>query len=156
MKMTAILKSGIKVLLTSLVVFGVFAVVANAQPNQTRKIAFKVDKKKFAFQSSKMDLPAGKLIVGGTVQGVEVSGGKGGCYDITVTVYRLTPNGTKIPIRSRTKKVCLFERLPDLIVDFVPRGQYLIEVGVDRPLINEEKFAGDLTVTVQPERINRP
>ena len=153
MRMTAILTNGIKFLLTGLIVFGVFAVAAKAQP-QTKKIAFKINKSKIAFKSPTLDLPAGKIVVSGVVKGVEVSGGKDGCYTLTVTTYRLTPNGEKIAVRSRSRKVCKFDRLPDVIIDFVPRGKYIIELEIDRPLIREEKLEGDLIVTVQPERIN--
>ncbi len=152
--MTAILKNGIKVLLTGLVVFGVFAAAASAQPKETKKIAFKIDKSKIAFRTGTLDLPAGKIIVSGVVKGVEVSGGKGGCYTLTVTTYRLTPSGEKVPVRSRSKKVCLLDRLPELVIDLIPKGRYVVEVEIDRPLIDRKKLQGELVVTIQPERIN--
>ena len=151
--MTAILKNSIKFLLTGLVVFGVFAVAANAQP-KTKKFAYKIDKKKISFVTPVIDFPAGKIVVSGVVKGVEVSGGSGGCYTFTVTTYRLTPSGEKVPVRSRSKKVCLTDRLPEIVVDLIPRGKYLVEVEIDRPLVNEERFEGELTVSIQPERIN--
>jgi hypothetical protein len=154
MKITAILKNTIKVLLSSLVVFGVLAVVANAQP-QTKKFVYKIDKRKISFVTPVFEVPAGKIVIGGEVKGVEVSGGGGGCYTLTVTTYRLTPSGEKVPVRSRSKKVCLVDRLPEIVIDLIPKGKYLVEIEIDRPLIDKGRFEGELTVAIQPERINQ-
>ena len=154
MKITAILRTMVKVLLVSIVAFGLLAVAANAQPGPTKKYAYKFDKRKVSFATPVLDLTAGKIIVSGEVKGVEVSGGNGGCYTFTVTTYHLTPNGEKVPVRSRSKKACLVDRLPELVIDRIPRGKYLIEIVIDRPQIGEGRFEGELTVTVQPERFN--
>lgn len=149
----AILKTTIKSLLVSLVAFGLLAVVANAQPSK-KKFAYKIDKKKISFVTPTLDLSAGKLVVSGVAKGVEVSGGGGGCFTVTVTTYRLTPNGEKIAVLSKSKKLCLVERLPDIIIDRIPRGKYLVEIVIDGPQIGEGKFEGELEIEIQPERIN--
>jgi hypothetical protein len=149
MKMRAILK----VLLTCLVVSGLFVIAANAQPS-IKKFAYKIDKRKISFVTPTLDFPAGKIVIGGEVKGVEVSGGSGGCFTVTVTTYRMTPNGEKIPVRSRSKTICKVDRLPEIVVDLIPKGKYLVEVEIDRPLINEGRFEGELTVAIQPEKIN--
>lgn len=154
MKLTASLKTMVKGLLISLVAFGLMAFASEAQSGKTKKFAYKIDKRKMSFVTPTLDLPAGKIIVSGVVKGVDVSGGNGGCYTFTVTTYRLTPTGEKIPVRSRSKRVCLFDRLPELVIDRIPRGKYLVEVAIDRPLIGEGKFEGEVIITTQPERIN--
>ncbi len=154
MKLTVILKTMMKGLLISLIAFGLMAFAANTQSGKTKKFAYKIDKRKMSFVTPTLDLPAGKIIVSGVVKGVEVSGGNDGCYTFTVTTYRLTPSGEKIPVRSRSKRVCLVDRLPELVIDRIPKGKYLVEVAIDRPLIGEGKFEGELTVTTQPEKIN--
>lgn len=73
---------------------------------------------------------------------------------MTVTTYRLTPNGEKIAVLSKSKKLCLVERLPDIIIDRIPRGKYLVEIVIDGPQIGEGKFEGELEIEIQPERIN--
>ncbi|HRH46346.1 MAG TPA: hypothetical protein PKY82_32170 [Pyrinomonadaceae bacterium] len=149
----AILNTAIKSLLVSLIAFGLLVIVANAQPNK-KKFAYKINKSKISFVTPALDLPAGKIVVSGEIKGADVSGGGGGCYTLTVTTYRLTPNGEKIPVRSRSKKVCLIDRLPELIIDQIPRGKYLVEIVIDRPLLGEGKLEGELEVAIQPERIN--
>ncbi len=149
----AILRTTIKSLLVSLVAFGLLVIVANAQPSK-KKFAYKINKSKISFVTPTFDLPAGKFVVSGEVKGVDVSGGNGGCYTLTVTTYRLTPNGEKVPVRSRSKKVCLIDRLPELIIDQIPRGKYLVEIVIDRPQIGEGKLEGELEVAIQPEHIN--
>ncbi len=154
MKMTTILKIMVKGFLVSLVALGLFAIGANAQSGKTKKYAYKIDKKKLSFVTPAFELPAGKIIVRGEVKEVDVSGGNGGCYTITVGTYRITPNGQKVLVRSRSKQLCLTDRLPEIVVDRIPRGKYLVEIVIDRPQIGERKLEGELTVTVQPERIN--
>ena len=154
MKMTAILKIMMKGFLISLVALGLFAVGANAQSGKTKKYAYKIDKKKISFITPVFELPAGRVIVSGEVKQVDVSGGNGGCYTITVGTYRITPNGQKVLVRSRSKQVCMTDRLPEIVIDRIPRGKYLVEIVIDGPQIGEGKLGGELTVTVQPERIN--
>lgn len=148
----AILKSLVKGFLVTLVAFGLFAVVANAQPSK-KKFTYKIDKKKVSFVTPTIDLPNGKLVVSGVAKGVEVSGGGGGCFNVTVTTYRLTPDGKKVAVLTKSKKLCLAERLPDIIIDRIPKGKYLVEIAIDRPEIGEGKLEGDLEIEVQPERI---
>ena len=152
--MTAILKIMVKGFLMSLMVFGFLAIGANAQSGGTKKFAYKLDKRKIKFTTPAIDLPAGKIVVSGDVRGVEVSGGSGGCFTITVTTYRFTPNGEKIAVRSRSRQICKTERLPDVVIDRIPRGKYLVEIEIDRPLIREEVLGGELEISVQPERVN--
>lgn len=154
MRIAGFLKTISKGFLVSLVAFGLLAVVANAQPELKKKYAYKIDKRKISFVTPAIDLPAGKIVVSGEVRGVDVSGGNDGCFTFTVTTYRLTPTGEKVPVRSRSRKVCGFDRLPDLVIDRIPKGKYLVEIVIDRPLINEGRFEGELQVEVQPERIN--
>ena len=154
MKMTAILKIMVKGFLMSLAVLGLFAAGANAQSGKTKKYAYKIDKKKLSFVTPVFELPAGKIIVRGEVKEVDVSGGNGGCYTITVRTYRITPNGEKVLVRSRSKQLCMTDRLPEIVIDRIPRGKYLVEIVIDRPQISEGKLGGELTVTVQPERLN--
>ena len=148
----AILKTLVKGFLVTLVAFGLFAVVANAQPSK-KKFAYKIDKKKVSFVTPAFDLPNGKLVVSGVAKGVEVSGGGGGCFTVTVTTYRLTPNGEKVAVLTKSKKLCLVERLPDIIIDRIPKGKYLVEIVIDRPQIGEGRLEGELEVEIQPERI---
>ncbi|MBX7171809.1 MAG: hypothetical protein K1X72_12685 [Pyrinomonadaceae bacterium] len=148
----AILNVLIKSLLINLVAFGLLVVIANAQPS--KKFTYKIDKRKISFVTPAVDLPAGKIVVSGEVKGVDVSGGNNGCYTLTVTTYRLTPNGEKIPVRSRSKTVCKVDRLPEIVIDRIPNGKYLVEVLIDRPLIGDGKFEGELNIAVQPEKIN--
>ena len=152
--MTGILKMMMKGFLMSSVVFGLLAVAANAQPKSAKKFAYKLDKRKILFATPSFELPAGKIVVSGEVKGVEVSGGSGGCFTITVTTYRLTPNGEKVPVRSRSKQVCKMDRLPEVVVDRIPRGKYLVEIEIDRPLVESESLKGELTVSIEPERFN--
>lgn len=154
MKMTAILKIMVKGFLMSLVVLGLFAVAANAQSGKTKQYSYKIDKKKISFVTPTFELPAGKVIVRGEVKEVDVSGGSGGCYTITVGTYRITPNGQKVLVRSRSKQVCLTDRLPEVVIDRIPQGRYVVEIEIDRPQIGERKFEGELTLSFQPERIN--
>lgn len=153
MRIAAFLKTISKGFLVSLVAFGLLAVVANAQPSK-KQFAYKIDKRKISFVTPAIDLPSGKIVVSGEVKGVEVSGGNDGCFTFTVTTYRLTPTGEKVPVRSRSKKVCGFDRLPELVIDRIPKGKYLVEIVIDRPLINEGRFEGELQIAIQPERIN--
>lgn len=152
--MTGILKIMVKGFLMSFIVLGLLAVAANAQSGETKKIVYKLDKKKIKFATPALDLPAGKIVVSGNVRGVEVSGGSGGCFTITVTTYRFTPTGEKIAVQSRSKQICKMERLPDIVIDRVPRGKYLVEIVIDRPLIREETLGGELEIRVQPEKVN--
>jgi len=69
-----------------------------------------------------------------------------------VTTYRFTPNGEKIAIRSRSKQICKTERLPDIVIDRIPQGKFLVEIEINRPLIREQILEGELEVTIQPER----
>jgi len=150
-KMTAILKIMMKGLAMSLMVFGFLAVAANAQSGGTKKFVYKLDKQKIKFATPVFELPAGKIVVSGDVRGIEVSGG-GDCYTVTVTTYRFTPTGQKIAVRSRSKQICKTERLPDIVIDRIPQGKYLIEIKINRPLIREETIKGELEILVQPER----
>jgi hypothetical protein len=150
--MTAILKIMVKGLVMSLMVFGVLAVTANAQKGGTKKFAYKLSKQKMKFTTPAIELPAGKIIVSGGVKGVEVSGGGGGCFTITVTTYRFTPDGKKVAVRTRSKQICKTERLPDIVIDRIPQGKYLVEIEINRPLIREESLVGELEVQIQPAR----
>jgi hypothetical protein len=150
--MTAILKMMAKGFLAGLMVFGFLAVTANAQPGGTKKFVYKLNKQKIKFTTPAIELPAGKIVVSGDVRGVEVSGGSGGCFTVTVTTYRFTPNGEKIAVRSRSKQICKTERLPDVVIDRIPAGKYLVEIVIDRPLFREESLGGELEIRVQPER----
>lgn len=152
--MTAILKTMVKGFLMSFIVLGLLAVTVSAQSGETKKIVYKLDKRKIKFTTPAIELPAGKIVVSGDVRGVEISGGSGGCFTITVTTYRFTPTGEKIAVRSRSKQICKTERLPEVVIDRVPRGKYLVEIEIDRPLIREEVLGGELEIRVQPEKIN--
>jgi len=152
--MTAILKMVVKGFLMSLAVFGLFAVAANAQSKETKKFVYKLDKQKIKFTTPAFDLPAGRIIVGGDVQGIEVSGGGGGCFTITVTTYRFTPDGKKVAVRSRSKQICMSDRLPEIVVDRIPRGKYLVEIEINRPPLRDESLKGELTVRLESERVN--
>ncbi len=154
MNMTAILRIMVKGFLMSFVVLGLFAVAANAQREETKKFAFKVDKRKIKFTTPAVEVPSGKIVISGTVRGVDVSGGGDGCYTVTVTTYRFTPNGEKIRVSSRSKRICKQERLPELVIDRIPSGRFLIELEIDRPIIGEGRLEGELTMRVQSERIN--
>ena len=149
--MTAILKIMVKGLAMSLMVLGFLAVAANAQSGGTKKFAYKLNKQKIKFATPAFDLPAGKIVVSGVVKGVEVSGG-GGCFTVTVTTYRFTPNGVKVAVRSRSKQICKTERLPDIVIDRIPQGKFLVEIEINRPLIREQILEGELEVRIQPER----
>ena len=150
--MTAILKMMVKSLAMSLMVLGLFAVAANAQKGDSKKFAYKLNKSKIKFATPVLDLSAGKIVVGGVVKGVEVSGGGGGCFTITVTTYRFTPDGKKIAVRSRSRQICKTERLPDVVIERMPQGKYLVEIAINRPLIREENLTGELDIRVEPER----
>lgn len=150
--MTAILKIMVKGLAMSLMVLGILAISANAQKGDTKKFVYKLDKQKIKFATPAFELPAGRIVVSGDVRGIEVSGGGDGCYTVTVTTYRFTPNGQKIAVRSRSKKICREERLPDLVIDRIPEGRFLVEIVIDRPLIREQTLKGELEVRIQPER----
>lgn len=154
MKMTAILKIMVKGFLMSLGILGLFAVAANAQPGKTKKYIYKIDKSKISFATPTFELPSGKIIVSGEVKEIDVSGGSGGCYTITVGTYRITPNGEKVLVRSRSKRICKIDRLPEIVIEQIPQGKYLVEIEIDRPQIGEGKLGGELVVTIQPERIN--
>lgn len=150
--MTAILKTMMKGLAMSLMILGILAVSANAQKGDSRKFNYRLNKSKIKFATPVLDLSAGKIVVSGVVKDVDVSGGSGGCFTITVTTYRLTPNGEKVPVRSRSRQICKTERLPDVVIDRVPRGKYLVELVIDRPLIREENLSGEIEIRVEPER----
>lgn len=152
--MIRILTTMVKGFLLSLMVLGVFAVAANAQSGDTREIAFKIDKRKIKFTTSAFKVPAGKLVIGGEIRDVDVSGGGGGCFTLTVNTYKLAPNGERILVRSRSRQICKTERLPEIVIDRVPQGKYLVELVIDRPLIGEETLEGKLTVAVESEKIN--
>lgn len=129
----------------SLFVF-VFFSVSHAQP--TQKYYAKFDKTRKLFKSPTVSLPGGKLAVSGVVKGVEVSGGGDGCYTLTVSTYRIAPNGEKILVQTRSKQVCAdITKLPELVVDRLPVGKYIIEVGVDRSRgFGEERFEAEINV----------
>lgn len=152
MNMKAILKTMVKGFVMSLMILGVLAISANAQKNDQRKFNYRLSKQKIKFATPVLDLSAGRIVVSGTVKGVEVSGGSGGCFTITLTTYRFTPTGEKIPVRSRSRRLCKIERLPDIVVERVPRGKYLVEIAINRPLIREENIVGEIEVRVEPER----
>ena len=152
--MTGILKTMVKGFLMSFIVLGLLAVAASAQSGGTKKFAYKFSKKKIKFTTPEIELPAGKIIVSGDVRGVEVSGGSGGCFTVTVTTYRFTPTGEKIAVRSRSRQICKTERLPEVVIDRIPAGKYLVEIVIDRPLIREEALGGELEIRVQPEKVN--
>lgn len=150
--MTAILKTMVKGLVMSLMVLGVLAISANAQKGDTKRFAYRLNKSKIKFATPVLDLSAGKIVVGGVVKGVEVSGGGGGCFTITVTTYRFTPDGKKVAVRTRSRQMCKTERLPDVVIDRMPQGKYLVEIEINRPLIREENLTGELEIRVEPER----
>lgn len=136
----------------SLMVSGLFAVAANAQKGDSRKFAYRLNKSKIKFATPVLDLSAGRIVVGGVVKGVEVSGGGGGCFTISVTTYRFTPDGKKIAVRSRSRQICKTERLPDVVIDRMPQGKYLVEIEINRPLIREENLTGELDIRVEPQK----
>jgi hypothetical protein len=142
----------IKGICLSFLVFGLFS-AAYAQP--TKKFYAKFDKTKKLFKSPTLELPAGKIVVSGEVRGVEVSGGSDGCYTLTVSTYRLTPTGEKILVRSRSKRVCVdITKLPELVVDRIPPGKYVVEVGIDLPRgFDKERFEAEIQVTYPSELI---
>ena len=148
------LKMMVKGFLMSFMVLGLLTVAASAQSGGTKKFVYKLSKQKIKFTTPQIDFPAGKIVVSGVVRGVEVSGGSGGCFTVTVTTYRFTPNGEKIAVRSRSKQVCKTERLPEIVIDRIPGGKYLVEIVIDRPLIREETLGGELEVSIQPEKVN--
>jgi hypothetical protein len=148
------IKAFMKTVLVSLVAFGLLAVVANAQPELKKKYTYKIDKRKVSFVTPTLDLSPGKIKLTGVVKGVDVSGGAGGCYTVTVTTYRLTPNGVRVAVSSKSKRICGLDRLPELVVDRIPRGKYAFEVVIDRPLVNREKIEGELQIEILPERNN--
>jgi len=152
--MTGLLKTMVKGFLMSFMILGLLAVAASAQSGGTKKFVYKFNKQKIKFTTPQIALPAGKIVVSGVARGVEVSGGSGGCFTVTVTTYRFTPNGEKIAVRSRSKQVCKTERLPEIVIDRIPGGKYLVEIVIDRPLIREETLGGELEVSVQPEKVN--
>jgi hypothetical protein len=137
-----------------LLVIGMFT-VSFGQP--TKKFYAKFDKNRKLFKSPTLDLPGGKIVVSGEVKGIDVSGGNDGCYTLTVSTYRLAPNGEKILVRSRSKRVCVdITNLPDLVIDRIPRGTYIVEVGIDLPRdFGEGKFEAEINVTY-PSEIIRP
>lgn len=141
-----------KVFGLSLLVFGLFT-VSNAQP--TKKFTAKFDKTRKLFKTPVLDLPGGKLVVGGIVRGVEVSGGGDGCFNFTVSTYRIAPNGERILVNTRSRRVCVdITRLPELVIDRLPAGKYIIEVGVDLPRdFGDRKFEADISVTYPPEAV---
>lgn len=142
----------VKGLVMSFMILGVLAVSANAQKGDSRKFSYRLSKQKIKFATPVLELSAGRIVVSGTVKGVEVSGGSGGCFTITVTTYRYTPDGKKIAVRSRSRQLCKTERLPDVIIDRIPQGKYLVEIEINRPLIREENLSGELEIRVEPER----
>ncbi len=150
--MTGILKTLVKGLVMSLMILGVLAMSANAQKGDSKKFAYKLNKSKIKFATPVLDLSAGRIVVSGVVKGVEVSGGGGGCFTITVTTYRFTPDGKKIAVRTRSRQLCKTERLPDVVIDRMPEGKYLVEIVINRPLIREESLSGELEIRVEPER----
>jgi hypothetical protein len=152
MNMTAILKTMVKGFVMSLMILGVLAISANAQKNDQRKFNYRLSKQKIKFATPVLDLSAGRIVVSGVVKGVEVSGGSGGCFTITVTTYRFTPTGEKIAVRSRSRRLCKTERLPDVVIDRMPQGKYLVEIVINRPLVREENLSGELEIRVEPER----
>lgn len=135
-----------------LLVIGLFT-VSFGQP--TKKFVAKFDKNRKLFKSPVFESSGGKIAVSGIVKGVDVSGGNGGCYTFTVTTYRLAPNGEKIPVRSLSKRVCVdITKLPDLVIDRIPRGKYLVEIVVDRPIdFGEAKFEAEINVAYPQESI---
>jgi len=152
--MTAILNMMMKGFLMSLMVLGFLAVDSKAQSGDTKKFAFKIDKRMAKFKTPTVELSAGRITIGGAVSGIEVSGGGDGCYTVTVTMYRFTPSGEKIRVNSRSKRICKQERIPEMVIDRIPRGNYLIELEIDRPIIGAGRLQGELTLRVQPEKIN--
>jgi hypothetical protein len=152
--MTGILKIMVKGFLMSFVIFGLLAVAANAQSGNTKKFVYKFDKRKISFATPIFEATAGKIVVNGEVRDIDVSGGSGGCFTMTVNTYKIAPNGEKIMVRSRSKQICKMDKLPEVVIDQIPRGKYLVEIEIDRPLINEEIIKGELTVKVQPEKFN--
>jgi hypothetical protein len=139
-----------KVFGLSLLVFGLFT-ISYAQP--TKKFTAKFDKTKKLFRTPTLDLPGGRLVVSGVVRGVEVSGGGDGCFNFTVSTYRIASNGERILVNSRSRKVCVdITRLPELVIDRLPAGKYIIEVGVDLPRdFGDKKFEADINVTYPAE-----
>ena len=135
-----------------LLAIGLFT-VSFGQP--TKKFRAKFDKSKKLFKSPTFDFSGGKLVVSGVVKGVDVSGGSDGCYTLTVSTYRFAPNGEKILVTSRSKQVCTdITKLPDLVIDRIPRGKYLVEVEIDRPRdFGEGKFEAEINVIYPSEAI---
>jgi hypothetical protein len=142
----------VKAISLCLLVIGLFT-VSFGQP--TKKFYAKFDKHKKLFKSPTLDLPGGKIVVSGEVKGVEVSGGNDGCYTITVSTYRLAPNGEKILVRSKSKQICVdITKLPDLVIDRIPPGKYIVEVAIDRPRgFAEGKFEAEIILTYPSETI---
>jgi len=108
----------------------------------------KLDKYKKVFKTPAFDFSGGKLVVSGIVKGVEVSGGNDGCYTLTVSTYSFAPNGEKILRGSRSKRVCVdITKLPELAVDGLPRGRYIVEVEIDRQReFGEARFEAEINV----------
>lgn len=152
--MKAILNMMVKGFLMSLMALGIFAVAAYAQPRNTKKFVYKLDERMIRFATPAFDFAGGKIVVNGEVRDFDVSRGSGGCFTMTVNTYKIALNGERILVRSRSKQICKTERLPEVVIDRVPRGKYLVEIEIDRPLINEERLGGELTVAIESERIN--
>lgn len=148
------LRAMIKVICLGLLVIGLFT-VSFAQP--TKKFSAKFDKNKKLFKSPTIDLKGGKLVVSGIVKGVDVSGGNDGCYTLTVSTYRIAPNGEKILVRSRSKQVCVdITKLPEIVIDRIPEGKYLVEIEIDRPIdFGRGKFEAEINV-INPSEAIRP
>jgi hypothetical protein len=151
MKKILNLRAMIKVFGLSLFVFGLFS-VSYGQPPQ--KFYAKFDKTKKLFRTPAVNFPGGKLVVSGVVKGVDVSGGSDGCYTLTVSTYRIAPNGEKILVQTRSKQVCVdITKLPELVVDRLPLGKYIVEVGIDRPRgFDKERFEAEINVINPSER----
>lgn len=139
--------------LISLLVLGI-CLATNAQPIN-KKYSKVLSKLENVLKSSQINFNGGKLIVGGEVRQVDVSGGKDGCYTMTVKVYKIAPNGERILARTRSKKVCALIDTPRLVFEDIPRSKIVVEVEIDKPRWADEKFRAEINVTYPAETLNR-
>lgn len=142
-------KAAFQGILAGLMILGV-CLAAKAQPIN-KKYSKTLSKLENALKTSQIDFRGGKLVVSGEVRQVDVSGGNDGCYTMTVNVYKIAPNGEKILVRTRSKKVCAVIDLPKFVFEDIPLSKVIVEIGIDKPDWREEKFKVDLNV----EGINR-
>jgi hypothetical protein len=153
MKIKAILKTVTQGILLSLFVFGVFSAV-QAQPTIKKTYSYRFDKIKNLLKTSTINTNSGQIVVNGEVRQVGVSGGNDGCYTLTVSVYRLAPNGEKILVRTQSKQACAKIDKPHFVFEDVPGGKVIVEIGLDKlDGFKEEKFQADINVIYPTEMI---